>query len=70
MVFDYCKKCGERKHLRGGLCEDCSSEKDAQRMKTILGERERASKEDVEREIAEKKRDKKFWLTGGKEPEN
>lgn len=61
MVFDYCKKCGERRHLKGGLCEDCGSEKDAQRMQSILGTRERKTKEEIEKEIAEKRKDKRFW---------
>lgn len=61
MVFDYCKKCGERKQLRGGLCEDCQSEKEAERMDSILGTREKKSREEVEKEIAERKKDKRFW---------
>ncbi|MBU0635513.1 hypothetical protein KKE06_00640 [Candidatus Micrarchaeota archaeon] len=61
MVYAFCKKCGEKRELRGGLCEDCQSIRDAERMKGILGEREHKTKEEVEQEIAEKKKDRKFW---------
>ncbi len=32
-----------------------------ERMSQIMGERERKTKEEIEAEIAEKKRDKRFW---------
>jgi len=61
MVYDFCKKCGEKRNLKSGLCEDCQSVKDAERMSHIYGVRERQTKEDIEKEVAEKKHDKRFW---------
>jgi hypothetical protein len=31
-------------------------------MSSIMGERQKSSKADVEKEIAERKRDKRFWF--------
>ncbi len=61
MVFDFCKKCGEKRNLKSGMCEDCQSVKDAERMSSIYGERTRQSKDEIEKEVAERKRDKHFW---------
>lgn len=61
MVYDFCKMCGEKRNLRGGLCEDCQSIKEAERMKSVLGTRDKKTKEEIEKEIAERKKDKRFW---------
>ncbi len=55
-----CRKCDKRDELRGGLCEDCVEEEEAKRV-PIETKREKLSKEEMEKEIAEKRRDKKFW---------
>ncbi|MBU2100039.1 MAG: hypothetical protein ABH850_05945 [Candidatus Micrarchaeota archaeon] len=55
-----CRKCDKRDELRGGLCEDCQEEEEAKRL-PLNETREKLSKEDIEQEIAEKRRDKKFW---------
>lgn len=61
MVYDFCKKCGEKRNLKSGLCEDCASVKEAERMDSLTGTRVKLSREEVEKEVAEKKRDKRFW---------
>jgi len=61
MVFDNCRMCSNKRELRGGLCEDCQSVKEAERMNSVLGTRERKTKEEIEKEIAERKKDRRFW---------
>lgn len=70
MVYDFCKKCGEKRNLRGGLCEDCQSAKDVERMDQMTGVRVHKSKDEVEKEIAERKRDKRFWWGTKDKPES
>ena len=55
-----CRKCDKRDELRGGLCEDCTEEEEAKRIPTGK-KREKLSKEEIQKEISEKRRDKKFW---------
>lgn len=61
MVLDNCRACGNRRNLKGGLCEDCQSTKEAERMDSIMGTRQRKSREEIEKEIAERKKDRRFW---------
>ncbi len=57
-----CKKCGQRREIKGGLCEDCRSEIEAE--KNFLNKkRERFTREEMEKLIEERRRDKKFWLS-------
>ncbi len=55
-----CRKCDKRDELKGGLCEDCAEEEEAKRI-PLASKREKLSREDIEKEIAEKRRDKRFW---------
>jgi len=55
-----CKKCGKREELKGGMCEDCKSEEEASR-NPLNVKREKLSREELERIMAEKRRDKRFW---------
>ncbi len=61
MVFADCRNCGKKENLRGGLCEDCQSVKETERLNSVLGTRQRKTKEEVEKEIAERKKDRKYW---------
>lgn len=58
----YCKKCGEKDKLVGQLCENCRLELEAKNDPGIEDEKEVKSREALEKEIAERRRDKKFWL--------
>lgn len=60
MMFGKCRKCGKKDKLQGGLCEDCASEEEA-KFNPLNDEREKFSKEELQREIQERRRDKKFW---------
>lgn len=55
-----CKRCDKRDELKGGLCEDCNEEEAVKNLPTSKP-KEKLSKEEIEKEIAEKRRDKKFW---------
>jgi hypothetical protein len=61
MVIADCRNCGKKREVRGGLCEDCQSAKEAERMDSVLGTRTRKTKEQVEKEIAERRKDRKYW---------
>jgi tRNA(Ile)-lysidine synthase TilS/MesJ len=56
-----CKRCDKRDELKGGLCEDCIEEEEAKRV-PLYQKREKLSKEEIEKQIQEKRRDKKFWM--------
>lgn len=61
-VFGSCKKCGRREELGGGLCENCRLEIEGKRhMQLVEEKRERQSREEIERDVAEHRRDKRFW---------
>ncbi len=55
-----CKRCEKRDELKGGLCEDCIEEEEAKRI-PVDKPREKPSKEEIQKEIEEKRRDKSFW---------
>lgn len=57
-----CKKCGEKDKLVGGLCENCRLEIEAKQSLTYKEDREEKSREEMERDLAERRRDKRFWL--------
>lgn len=62
-TIGFCKKCGEKDKLLGGLCENCRLEIEAKHSLEFEEKREAKSREELERELAERRRDKKFWLS-------
>ncbi|MEW6295304.1 MAG: hypothetical protein AB1467_03330 [Candidatus Diapherotrites archaeon] len=63
MVRGICRKCNRKEDLRGGLCEDCASEEEAKR-NPLNETREKLTKEELEKQMAEKRHDKRFWTSG------
>lgn len=59
-MLGICKKCKKRDKVVLGLCEECGSIEDS-KSDVMSDNRERLSRAEIERAIAEKRRDKKFW---------
>jgi len=58
-----CKKCGVRGEIISGLCENCRLEIEGKKRIQLVGEkRKRKSREEIEREIAENREDRRFWV--------
>lgn len=57
-----CKRCGNKEELHGGTCENCRLEAQNKRQQELLGtDKKKMSREEIEQELAEHRKDKKFW---------
>lgn len=61
MAIGNCRKCGRRDEMKGGLCEDCFSAREAEEMQDLIGGRRKLSEEELKKQLEERKKDKSFW---------
>ncbi len=60
MVEGLCKRCNKFRKLAGSWCEECASEAEARR-NPLNEEREKFSKDEMQKIMSERRYDKKFW---------
>jgi len=60
-IYGECKICGQKTQLLGTICENCKLELEAKHDPSREKKQEKQSKEEIEKELAERRRDPSFW---------